>query len=114
MDKIILYKDGLSADDPEEAVRRMSLLLDELEAGSYKPGARNNIAVDLAILCWELDLDPVTDIAKLFLDEDDIDDLEERLEVINDYLEYWDRYNIESYMLGDYGDNPKKEWIVLQ
>ena len=113
MDKIILYKDGLSADDPEEAARRMSMLLDELDAGGYKPGARNNLAVDLAILCWELDLDPA-DIGKQFLGADDFDDLEERLEVINEYLGFWDQYGIEGYMLGDYGDNPKKEWISLQ
>lgn len=113
-----VYEDSISSwQEPDEAVRRLNMLCDALADNAYKPGARNNIAVDLAILCHELSLEPL-EVAKMAwadATEYDFDDLEERLDVIEEYIPSWDQYHIESYMLGDWDcvDNPKKEWIRL-
>ena len=113
----ILEEDVVVESTPEEVVRKLNCLCDELAAGAYKPGARNNIAVDLAILCYELCVDP-REVAEMAWENQpiqDADDLDDRLSTIEDYLATWDAWNIESYMLGDWGceDGPKKEWIRL-
>lgn len=103
---------------PEETVRKLNVLCDALAAGAYQPGARNNIAVDLSILCYELGIEPlhVFDMVLPEADHDDRLDLIDRLSVLDSYLYVWNQYGIEGYMLGDWegcGEEPKKEWIRL-
>lgn len=110
-------KVAISSGDIEETVRRFNLLCDEIANGAYKKGARNNITVDLSILCYELGLDPMAVMDSL-VDWPDVHakrDFERRVKVIDPYLTSWDRWGIESYMLGEYdcGETPKKEWVLL-
>lgn len=67
----------------------------DLSKGYYLEGGRNDIAVDLCCSCFVLKLDPYM-VARKVLQEyaigtryDMMNDLEDRIEVIDPYLETW-------------------------
>lgn len=100
----------------ETVASKLNALLDEFAAGGYKQGCRNNMAVDLSILCFELDIDPMetAEYAWKHTAARQTYDLKDRIDVIENYLKDWDAYGIEQYMLmDDSWVDPKEEWVVL-
>lgn len=100
-------------DDIIRATDMLNNLVDDLKNGGYREGRRNNVAVDLCILCYVLDLDPLEvggyyikneTGAKVFSYPVDhkIKDLEDRIDTISNYLSEWDRYDIFQFMMMDW------------
>lgn len=99
----------------QQFVEKLNAICEVINKGGYAPGTRNNIAVDLCCVCYVLGLDPMEVAVSVFPEPDDpdLDDLEERVDVIAPYLEYWNSgADIEQYMLCCWG-KPGKEWFTL-
>lgn len=92
---------GYDFHDITRAIGMLNDLIDHVKAGAYREGSRNNIAVDLSILCYVVGLDPL-EVGGCYLDWNKLNDLTARVEVIKDYLEFWDRYDIFQFMLMDW------------
>lgn len=105
--------DGRTNDDITRAVDMLNNLVDDLKNGGYREGRRNNIAVDLCILCYVLDLDPL-EVGGYYIKNETgakvfsysvnrkIEDLEDRINTISDYLSGWDYYDIFQFMMMDW------------
>ena len=108
-------KDSYSFSEVEEFVKKLNSICDVLERGMYREGYRNNIAVDLCICCYVLGLEPteVAEMAWADSDNKDLADLKERVDVIVEYLNWWNRSSeIDNYMLVSWR-KPEKEWFTL-
>lgn len=97
-----------TADDVDKAKRMLTTIINRIRIGGYVEGFRNDIAVDISICCYVLDVDP-TDLTgemkrlfELFLSDDEWD-LDERLNVIDDYLKDWALlHNVDGHSIFDY------------
>ena len=85
----------------EAQIRRAKIILDNicesLHHGFYMEGRRNDTAVDLCCVCHVLGLDPLK-VAEIAWEGSYCStpnsrryDLQHRVEIINDYLDSWDR-----------------------
>ena len=110
-----------AAEGMERAVKYVNSICDYLSGSGYKQGYRNNIAVDLSIVCYVLALNPC-EVAKEAWSYRDImdhmDDLYERCETIGEYLEGWSNYGQDIFdkmlMLDEWIANPpEEEWVKL-
>ena len=119
MATIQITADGLDIDlsTAKRYTKLLNLICDDLAADRYQEGCRNNMAVDLCILCYELGLEPmpVAELAWENVEDPDKDDLEDRINVIEDYCSWWHKMGAESYMLMDQynATEPKQDWITL-
>lgn len=114
---VICYNESsrYSFDKIKEFVSQLNSICDALAGGQYVEGSRNNIAVDLSCCCHAVGLDPmeVADMAWADVDDPDRDDLERRVKVIFDYVDFWDDSgDISQYMVCSWGE-PEKEWFTL-
>ena len=83
------------------AAYELNTMCHHFKHGAYQPGNRNNMAVDLACLCHVVEIDPIELVGK-YLKENEIEDLKDRLNTINLYLDEWDLHSegVFYYMLG--------------
>lgn len=93
-----------------DAAKIANAILYEVEAGAYKKGSRNNIAVDLTCVCHVLGLDPVELFKErstaYYTPASNIIDFERRSYVVQDYLDSWDQetYGVFDKMFTDIND----------
>ena len=97
-------------DDLREAAGMLNDLIDDLKNNGYRRGRRNNLAVDLSILCYVLELNPL-EVGSYYImksyenpeiAKNKIADLEGRLSTIARYLADWDNYHIYNFMVMDW------------
>lgn len=110
-----------SNENIDDAINMLNHLCDAVAHGDYREGTRNNIAVDLACLCYVLGLDPYDVAEEAWQGQSNPArrDLKERLDVIDRYLEDWNNYGgVLSYMLLAHewrkGEASKKTWVVCR
>lgn len=118
----VLDNENYTTDDYKLAHRYLDQICDELAAGAYVEGNRNNITVDLACMCHVLELDPMDVAFKAWADAPsyarDQAHLKEDLDRIKMYLCLWDwgsRNGVFDYMIGWYSREvePGEKWIKL-
>lgn len=83
------YNDRVKQQDYETAKGVLVGIADACTAGYYTKGHRNDIAVDLGIACYCLDIDSSAVMAELDLDNNQKNNLMARLKVVNDYVGEW-------------------------
>ena len=105
-----LYDD----DDIKRACGMLNDVLGWFDSGAYAPGVRNNMAVDLGCLCHVLGLDATT-IVDSYLTPTNKADLVRRLNVIDDYMPYWDRNRdgVFDMMVMQWDENALPDYVVL-
>ena len=101
------------------AAEMLNAIVHDVGHGSYKPGARNNIAVDVCCLCHVLDIDPVWVMNQAGLSQYQLEDFDERKAVIDEYLDMWDEEygGVFDKMFMDLSDTegmPKSELVKVE
>lgn len=101
------------------AAEMLNAIAYDIEHGSYKPGARNNIAVDVCCLCHVLRIDPVWVMNQSGLSQYQLEDFDERKAVIDEYLDMWDSEcgGVFDKMFTDLSDiegMPKSELVKVE
>lgn len=106
---VVSNRPELTREHAEEVVEKINCIYSLLERGEYVEGCRNNVAVDLDILCYMIGIDPKDVAVKAWhpnwpkgLTTEGYKDLLERLEVVDDYLWSWEnRGGVELFMVAD-------------
>lgn len=112
-----LHKGLYTKDDIYRAMNLANGIVNNVSKGMYKEGYRNNIAVDFACACKMLGVDPCTyglDELKPWLNNDEVNDLIDRLDVIEAYLNFWMSNRIWNYVLDEsVWNNPGKTEVFV-
>lgn len=83
------YNNRVKKQDYETAKDVLVGIADACTAGYYTKGHRNDMAVDLGIACYCLDIESRSMVSQLDLDDNQKTNLTARLNVVNDYVYEW-------------------------
>lgn len=101
----------------KEALRIVNVIAQFIKNEGYQPGCRNNTAVDLACVCYILDIEPAAVAIAAGMDPDgwNMIDLEDRLSVINHYLSGWNNtmHGVLDKMFSDWEGMQAGEFVAL-
>lgn len=97
------YNGRVKQQDYETAKDVLIGIADACACGQYCKGHRNDMAVDLGIACYCLDLDSSTVVSQLDLDNNQKANLTARLKTVNEYVDEWcSKTKPEGHSMWDY------------
>lgn len=115
-----IINDTYGEEEIKCAITRFQRLWSAFILRDYRPGQRNDMAVDLTCVCHVLHIPVRQVINDIWAITDDpsylLQDIRWRVNTIGGYLDYWDdsgSNGVLAYMISDWNRYPEEEVITL-